>query len=171
MISFDSVILRVLQDGLLAFFVGVGFALLFNAPKKAVIMAGLLGAGGHMLRFVLREEFEIGIIAATLAGSLFIGFCSIGAAHVVHTPPVVFSMPACITMIPGLYAYRTMIGVVKIADTDTSVRTPGLLTETFHNFVLTGSLLFALAIGISVGSLLFRKKSVKHLRLRGQRKT
>lgn len=171
MINFDSIILRVLEDGLLAFFVGVGFALLFNAPKKAVIMAGLLGAGGHMLRFILREEFEMGIIAATLAGSLFIGFCSIGAAHIVHTPPVVFSMPACITMIPGLYAYRTMIGVVKIADTDASVRAPGLLTETFHNFVLTGSLLFALAIGISVGSLLFRKKSVKYLRLRKQRKT
>jgi uncharacterized membrane protein YjjB (DUF3815 family) len=171
MMNFESHILLILKDGLLAFFVGVGFALLFNAPKKAVLMAGVLGALGHMLRYILKDECGAGIVLSTLAASLLIGFSSIVAAHIVHTPPVVFSMPACITMIPGLYAYRTMLGVAKITDRDLMTKTPDLLTETVHNFVLTGSLLFALAIGISVGSLLFRKKSVKNIRLIKNRKT
>ncbi|AFD07295.1 threonine/serine exporter family protein [Solitalea canadensis] len=163
--NLESNLVLILRDGILAFFVGIGFALLFNTPKKALITAGLLGAAGHMLRFILREECGQSIIVSTLSASLLIGFASIFVAHIVHTPPIVFSMPACITMIPGLYAYRTMLGVAKLTDKDLAFSSPHLLTETAHYFILTGSLLFSLAIGLCVGTLIFRKKSIKEINL------
>lgn len=157
-----SFTLLILRDGLFAFVVAVGFAILFNTPRRVLYMAGLLGGLGHGIRFVLLQN-HVGLVFATLTGAVCIGLLGIVCAHRVHTPPVVFTMPACITMIPGLYAYRSMLGCIKIIDLDLVKRDPTLLPETAHYFVLTASLLFTLAIGICSGALLFRKKSVKAL--------
>ncbi len=151
-----------LRDVSLAFVVAIGFAILFNTPRRILFVAGLLGGLGHCVRFLLLEN-GIGIVPATLAAAVFIGLAGIPLAHRVHTPPVVFTMPACITMIPGLYAYRAMLGCIRLTDLELVKQSPDLLPVTAHYFVLTASLLFALAIGICSGPLLFRKKSVKSM--------
>ncbi|MCD8184899.1 MAG: threonine/serine exporter family protein, partial [Rikenellaceae bacterium] len=46
-------VLEVLQDALLSFFVAAGFAFLFETPLKAIPVAGILGGMGHCLRFIL----------------------------------------------------------------------------------------------------------------------
>lgn len=146
------------RDFVLAFVVAGGFALLFNTPRRVLWAAGALGGLGHCLRALLLHH-QLPIIPATLAASVVIGLAGIRVAHRVHTPPVVFTMPACITMIPGLYAYRAMLGSLKItggAATDATLL-PGMA----HDFVLTACLLFTLAIGICVGPLVFRKRSIK----------
>lgn len=152
--------LFVLLDMAIAFIVAFCWGILFGTPRKILWMAGLLGGLGHSLRFILLH-FDLGLINSTLAGSVFIGLLGILVAHKVHSPPVVFTMPACITMIPGMYAYRTMLGSIKLTDMDLIVKNPSLLLDTAHNLVLTASLLFTLAIGISIAALLFRKSSVK----------
>lgn len=153
----------ILRDIFLSFFVGMGFALLFETPKKAVWIAGLLGGLGHAIRFVLLKS-DFGLVSSTLCGTVFIGIAGIYCAHKIHTPPVVFTLPACITMIPGLYAYRTMLDCIKIYEEGTEASTGILLQETVYNFILTSSLLFCLAIGICIAALIFRKKSVKKLK-------
>jgi uncharacterized membrane protein YjjB (DUF3815 family) len=155
-------ILTILRDASLAFVVAVGFAILFNAPRRVLYVAGLLGGMGHGIRFLLLHH-HTGLIPATLAGAVFIGLAGIYFAHRVHTPPVVFTMPACITMIPGLYAYRTMLGCIRITDLDPLKQNPAIVMITAHYFLLTASLLFTLAIGICSGALLFRKRSVKSM--------
>lgn len=157
-------ILLAIRDICLAFFVAVGFAALFNAPVKAIITAGILGGLGHCLRYIMIEGIGMGLIFSTLSGCLLIGFLGIFAAHKIHTPPIIFTMPACITMIPGLYAYRTMLGFIRIVDGDAYKTDAFLIPDTFHNLVLTSSLLFCLAIGLSVAVLLFRKQSVKNIK-------
>ncbi|MFT3990401.1 MAG: threonine/serine exporter family protein [Luteolibacter sp.] len=156
-------IVQGIRDFGLSFVVAVGFAVLFSTPKRALLMAGMLGGIGHSLRFFLHGSFGVPLVPATLAGALVIGFAGIYGAHRTHTPPVVFTMPACITMIPGLYGYRTMLGCIKLTEPDFSKLEPGHLLETVHAFVMTSSLLFTLAIGICSGALFFRKKSAKHL--------
>lgn len=153
----------ILRDIFLSFFVGLGFALLFETLKKAVWIAGLLGGLGHAIRFVLLK-YDFGLVSSTLCGTVFIGIAGIYCAHKIHTPPVVFTLPACITMIPGLYAYRTMLNCIKIYEEGTEAATGILLQETVYNFILTSSLLFCLAIGICIAALIFRKKSVKKLK-------
>jgi uncharacterized membrane protein YjjB (DUF3815 family) len=151
-----------LRDAAFSFVVAVGFALLFSTPRRVLHVAGLLGGIGHSIRFLLLEN-HVGIVPATLAGAVCIGLLGIFLAHRVHVPPVVFTMPACITMIPGLYAYRAMLGCIKITDLELLKRDPSILTVTAHYFVLTASLLFTLAIGICIGALVFRKRSVKSM--------
>ena len=158
-------ILLMLRDFGIAFVVGFCWAILFGAPKRILWIAGLLGGMGHSIRFIF-FFLGFGTISATLAGSVSIGLVGILIAHRVHSPPVVFTMPACITMIPGMFAYKTMLGGIKSTDLQTIEQNPQILIETAHNLMLTMSLLFTLAIGICVGTLLFRKTSVKEISFR-----
>ena len=162
--------LLIIKDFFFAFCVAVGFGSLFNTPNRVLLIAGLLGGLGHALRFVLYEGVGLGLITSTLSGTVLIGLLGIVLAHRVHTPPIVFTMPACITMIPGMYAYKTMLGFIRLTDESGLARNPQDLDNTFHNLVLTASLLFCLAVGISIGVLLFRQSSVKMLKFAHKRK-
>lgn len=155
--------LLILRDICFAAVVANGFAILFTTPKNVLWVAGLLGGIGHGTKFLLMHIFNSDVILSSLAGCVLIGLAGIYLAHKVHTPPDVFTIPACITMIPGMYAYRTMLGFIKISDGKTLQQNPEIIADTAHNFVLTSSLLFTLAIGICVGALLFRQKSAKHI--------
>lgn len=150
-------------DFTLAFLVACCWGILFGSPFKSLWMAGLLGGMGHALRFVMLES-GMGMIASTLIASVIIGLTGIWGAHKVHTPPVVLTMPACITMIPGLYAYRTMLAIIKLSDKNILDHEPDIIPSIAHNTVLTFSLLFALAVGISVSALFFRNKSAREIR-------
>lgn len=158
----EITILDVLRDFSIAFIVGSSWAILFGSPKKILWVAGLLGGIGHSIRYIL-IQLDLGLVTATLIGSVLIGLVGIFAARRVDNPPVVFTMPACITMIPGMFAYRTMIAGIKLADPVLVKQSPNLIMDMVHNLTLTMSLLFTLAIGISIGALLFRTKSVKHI--------
>ncbi|MDP3850963.1 MAG: threonine/serine exporter family protein [Luteolibacter sp.] len=157
-----SFTLSILKDVSFAFVVAVGFAILFNTPRRVLYVAGVLGGLGHGVRFIMLQ-YGIGLIPATLSGAVCIGLLGIIFSHRVHTPPVVFTMPACITMIPGLYAYRAMLGCIRITDLGLLRQDATVVTITAHYFVLTASLLFTLAIGICSGALLFRKRSPKSI--------
>lgn len=158
----ELTLLNILRDFGIAFVVGFCWAILFGTSKKVLYVAGLLGGMGHALRFIL-IQLNFGLISSTLAASILIGFIGIFAARFVDHPPVVFTMPACITMIPGMYAYRTMIAGIKSTDYNYIINDSTVLPEMVHNFMLTVSLLFTLAIGISISVLLFRKESSRHV--------
>lgn len=157
--------IEVVKDFLIALVVGMGWAVLFGTSRRVLWVAGLLGGLGHVIRFILVYA-DLGLISATLAGAIFIGVVGIFMAHRVDQPPVVFTMPACITMIPGMYAYRTMLGGIKSTDSLILLQDPTILPDMVHNFMLTVSLLFTLAIGISIGVLLFRKESSRYISIK-----
>lgn len=154
--------INILVDFSLAFVVAGCWGILFGTPLKALWMTGLLGGFGHSIRFVILQ-MNVGLIPATLVACLAIGLVGIYAAHKVHNPPVVLTMPASITMIPGLFAYRTMLGSIKLTDSAILEKTPNILQNIAHNAVLTFILLSTMAIGISISALLFRNKSVKEI--------
>lgn len=161
----DHLLFAILRDFAIAFIIAFCWAILFGSPKKILYVAGLLGGLGHCIRFVLLQ-LDMGLISATLIGSVIIGIVGIVIARRVDNPPVVFTMPACITMIPGMYAYKTMLAGIKMTDMDVVSSDPTILLIMSHNFVLTVSLLFTLAIGICIGALLFRKSSIKNISIK-----
>lgn len=160
-----DILFAVLGDFAIAFVVAVCWGVLFGTPKDILLVAGLLGGMGHCVRFILLQ-LGVGLISSTLAGSVLIGLVGIWTAHRVHNPPVVFTMPACITMIPGMYAYKTMLASIKLTDLQAIIDDQGVLLNVMtHNLMLTMSLLFSLAIGICIAALLFRKSTVRDISL------
>jgi len=152
-----------LLDFSLTFCVAFCWGILFGTPFKALLMVGLLGGFGHGMRFVF-QQMGLGIIASTLSASVLVGLMGILSSHIVHHPPVVLTMPACITMVPGLYAYRSILGGIKLSDQTILDKNPNLIPNIAHNVVITFALLLTLAVGISVSALLFRNKSAKEIR-------
>ncbi|MFD2203880.1 threonine/serine exporter family protein [Shivajiella indica] len=147
-----------------AFWCGIaasGFAVLFNAPKRSFIAIFLCGVLAGLTKFIiLFPAMGGGIILASAAGATATGFVSIPVSHWRHVPPVVISIPAVIPLIPGSYAYRSMLGIINfINNTEIDV-----LTRTIHNGLMTLFIILVLSLGVTLPMLLFRIDSVKKFR-------
>jgi uncharacterized membrane protein YjjB (DUF3815 family) len=86
-------------------------------------------------------------------------------------PPNIFSIPSVIPLVPGVYAYRTMLGLIRLAG-EVSPGYASTLSDTVHSAVITFFVIIAIALGVAVPMHLMRQESVKNIRLwsSGQRK-
>jgi uncharacterized membrane protein YjjB (DUF3815 family) len=143
----------------------LGFSVLFNVPQRAMLSIFLIGAAGGVLRLFLIQQ-DVNIVLATLAGAALIGTVSIWAAHNKHVPPLVFAIPAVIPMVPGIFAYRMMIGLVKLSENLEPGMYTQILSETITYGIKVMFILMTLAGGVALPMLITRKESAKHIRLR-----
>jgi uncharacterized membrane protein YjjB (DUF3815 family) len=154
-----DMLLLVLRDGLWSGIAALGFAILFNVPVRTLPGCLLVGAVGHALRTLLMQ-FGMGIEAATLVGATAVGFLSLRFAQRWHTPPTVFAVSGAIPMVPGVFAYETMLGLLRIATQ--AAPSTAVLTEAMVNAVKTALILGAIAGGITAPGLLFRRRKPVH---------
>jgi len=157
-------ILLLLEKGIWFGFAALGFAVLFNVPQRALIIIWLMGATGGLTKLLLMH-MNTDIVLATFAGATLVGILSVSAAHNKHAPPLVFSIPAVIPMIPGAFAYRMMLGLIKLSGTATTSETYSqTLGETASNGLKTLFILMALAVGVAIPMLISRKETIKKIR-------
>ena len=133
----------------------VGFAVIFHVPRRALIGCALAGALSHAAR-TLGVTTGLPLELSTLLGATLAGFISQGYARLWKVPFIIIAVPAVIPMVPGTFAYRTMIGmleVIEIAPVDAAA----VLRETAINAIKTGLILVALAVGTIAPNLLFRR--------------
>jgi len=148
----------ILIDGLLAAVAATGFAVISNPSRKAIYVSAFLAAIGHALRFFLiKSGLEISI--ATFFAASFIGLLSILFARIIHCPAEVFSFPSLLPMIPGLFAYRTILSLIKFMQSTDAIKNQGFMMDFFHNGLTALFILFALVVGVSLPILFFPKLS------------
>jgi len=156
-------ILNILEVAIWSGIAAVGFGILFNIPKKAIFTVFILGFTAGLIKFVLLK-LSVDIILASLIAALFVGVLSMPLAHKIHQPPVVFSIPAVIPMIPGYFAYETVLSVMKFTFMETDMTKRIALMDTiFTNGFTMFFILISLTIGVSFPMLLLRKNSVKRM--------
>ena len=159
-----SEFLLILEKGLWFGFAALGFAVLFNVPQRALLIIWLMGAAGGITKLLLMY-FNLDIVSATFAGATLVGLLSVSGAHNKHAPPLVFSIPAVIPMVPGSFAYRMMLGLIKLSGTATANETYSqTLGETASNGLKTLFILMALAVGVAIPMLISRKETIKKIR-------
>jgi len=124
--------------------ISIGFALLFNTPRRALWITGLLGGMGWGIKFMLLETLMPGqIVITSFLGACAVGLLAVYFAHRVHTPPIVFTIPAVINMIPGKFGYEFMMNIIKIVTIETPrEETLDLLFKTIKLGLQTGFILF-----------------------------
>ena len=149
----------VLIDGALAAVAAIGFAVISNPSRKAVAVSALLAAVGHAFRFALIHSAGLEIWLATFFAASCIGLLSILFARIIHCPAEVFSFPSLLPMIPGLFAYRTILGLIKFMQSADMVKKQAFIMDFFHNGLTTVFILFALVVGVSLPVLFFPKLS------------
>ncbi|WP_298503993.1 threonine/serine exporter family protein [uncultured Maribacter sp.] len=157
-------LLNLLEVAIWSGIAAVGFAILFNIPRKAIITVFLLALGAGFIKFVLLD-FHINIILASLTAASFVGLVSMPLAHRIHLPPVVYSIPAVIPMIPGYFAYETVLSIMSFIflEVDVPKRT-ALMQDIFSNGFTMLFILISLTIGVSLPLLLLRKNTVKKIK-------
>lgn len=142
----------------------LGFAILFNVPKRTLWVIFLLGALGGTLKFLCIQQGG-GIILGSFFGALLVGFLSIYAAHFRHAPAFVFAIPAVIPMVPGAYAYRMMLGVIGLTGDVAPDLFVKLMDEAVDNGLKALFVLMALSLGVSAPMLLTRRDSAKEIKV------
>ena len=157
--------LFLLEKGIWFGVAAVGFAVLFNVPVRILLPIFIMGALGGLTKVVLLQ-FEINVIIASLFGATLIGFLSIAFAHSKHAPPPIFAIPAVIPMVPGIFAYRIMLGLIKLATDIDHASSNQILSETVHNGLKVMFILMSLAAGVGLPMLITRKDSAKEIRFR-----
>lgn len=152
-----------LEKGIWLGLAGIGFATLFNVPRRTLGATYIMAALGGMLKFYM-ISLEFGLVFAALCGSSLIGFLSVLAAHYRKAPPMTFALPALIPMIPGLFAYKAMVGVMKLTAEKDQVVYPKLFFETVNNGLSALFIILALSAGVAIPLLITRKETVKRIK-------
>ena len=102
------------------------------------------------------------IVITSFLGACTVGLLAVYFAHRVHTPPIVFTIPAVINMIPGKFGYEFMMNIIKIVTVQTpQEETLDLLFRTIKLGLQTGFITMCLAFGVIAPMLLFNTYSVK----------
>ena len=156
--------IALLEKSFWAGFAALGFAVLFNVPQRTLLVIWAMGALGGLTKFFLLN-LDVNIALASLAGATVIGFLSVYAAHNKQAPPLVFSTPSVIPMVPGAFAYRMMLGCMELAGTSVNSETYlKTLAETTNNGLKAFFILIALSAGVAIPMLITRKDTFKRIK-------
>lgn len=151
-----------LEKGIWLGLAAVGFGILFNVPIRTIWYIAVMGAlGGLTKAFILSHG--ISVILASFAGASVIGMLSVFAAHYKQAPAMVTAIPSVIPMVPGVFAYKAMIGFIELAGNTTTADFSSILNETVNNGLKAFFILLSLAAGVGLPLLLTRKESTKEL--------
>lgn len=104
----------------------LGFALLFNVPKRSLVACCTLAVLGHAMR---KGVVDLGgdIVLGTLIGGMVIGFAAKWWASRHRMIPTVYSICAAIPMVPGTPMYKAFQALLSIANLTK------LPSDTVHN--------------------------------------
>lgn len=156
---------ELLADGFFAAVASIGFAVISNPPRKAIFISALLAAVGHALRYYLMHHTPLDIAMSSLVAAFTIGLFSMLCAKLIHCPAVIFSFPSLLPMIPGMYAYKTVLALMQFIRGGDIVRQNELMVEFFRNGLTTLFIMFALVIGVALPIFMFHKQSFMMTRL------
>ncbi|MFQ6370789.1 threonine/serine exporter family protein [Shewanella sp. YIC-542] len=148
-----ALLLQLIDDAFFASFPAIGFAMLFNVPRRFLPYCALAGAVGHCFRTILMQFLSVPIEWATFMAAALIGVMTIVFAKRHLAPPLLYGVAAIIPMIPGSYAYNTVIALVELA-AHSEVQ-PEVLAQVALNGVKTVFILGALSVGLAMPSLVY----------------
>ncbi len=160
-----DIILKLLEVSFWSGVAALGFGILFNIPRSAVFTAFALGFCAGLIKFSLMH-FHVHVVLGSFLAAFFVGLICIPMAHKIHQPPVVFSIPPVIPMIPGYYAYETVLSVMNFIfmEGDASKRIV-LIDAIFTNGFTMVFVLISLTVGVALPMLLLKKNTVKKIEL------
>ena len=148
---------NVLLDAAFSSLVAMGFALMFNVPRRLLLWCMLGGAIGHSLRTLLLSIFQDSLAVCTFAACVVVGIYSTWASLRLKSPAMIFQVTGSITMVPGAVAYQAVLGALALS----GLPVPGVaepLDYFARNFFLTAVLLGAISFGIILPQLLANRE-------------
>lgn len=103
-----SYFITLLSQATLSFIGTLGFAVLYNVPRQALLLCAAIGAAGNTLRLLVAD---LGLTenVATFFGALLVGLVGAIPAKRMNLPLVLFAITGIICMIPSIAAYKVVV--------------------------------------------------------------
>lgn len=150
-----SIVWEVTQDMFWSSLAALGFSMLFNVPTRTLIGCVACGAIGHGSR-TLSIELGATIVSGSLIGAVIIGLMGYLFARRWHAPATVFTISGSIPLVPGRFAYSTMLSLIQLSTADSKTG-ESLLVQASINGIQTMMILGVIAAGISAPTLFFER--------------
>lgn len=128
-----------------SFFATAAFGILFQAPKKSLVISGVIGAVGWVLFVLLCHHLGYNSFHANFFAAVIIALGSDLSARMFKQPATIFVIPGIIPLVPGLGMYQ---GMTQIIEKNYELGTATLLTACTDSA--------AIALGMMVMTSVFR---------------
>ena len=146
-----EIMMLALWDAFWAAIPAVGFAMLFSVPPRFLKYCALGGAMAHSLRVVL-IHYGLPIEWATLAASSLVSLVFVYLSRRLLAPRPIFTVACIIPMIPGKFAFNTIIAVLSMNSSEGA--SAHLIGAAIENGLKTLFILMALSFGLAIPPLI-----------------
>ena len=100
---------------LFAYIATTAFAVLFNAPKRTLVPAGVTGAIGWAFYILMRDYMAYSSPLSIFCGTVALSLMSELFARIFRQPVTVFAIPGIVPLVPGLSIYQGMYYIMMSA--------------------------------------------------------
>lgn len=149
---FSMILIKALFAGVAS----IGFAVLFNVPRRVLLSIFSIAFIGGVAKFLALHN-DLSLVWSSLVSGILVGTLSVPFARLKFAPPLVIAIPSVISMVPGTYIYRSIIGLINIATTNGAVSSE-LVTETIHNGMFSLFILIAISVGAGLPTIITRRQ-------------
>ena len=133
------------SQGIAAALAALGFAIIFNVPKRLLAIAALGSSIAVCLRNFLAISCQIPLTEATFVGAAAVSIVGFILLKSFHAPFFVITIPAVIPLIPGVLLYRLLYDVILI-----NQLTPGELLVGLQNGIEGALIILAISLGVTL---------------------
>jgi len=149
----DSLLATYVLNAIFAAIPAVGFAMVFNVPRNALVYCAIGGAVGYTTRFVLMD-LNIPIELATFLASTLVGVIALYGSRKYIVPRPVYTIASIIPLLPGTYAFTAIINLLQMNAQGVS---PELITLFIDNGLKAVIILSGIGFGLAIPSLVFMR--------------
>ncbi len=151
-------IISIILGGIAGAIASLGFAFVNSSPKTSFIYVPILGFTALVCRGICMA-LGVKVAFATFIAAFLVGLIGILFSRRGLCPAEVYCVPALLPMIPGKWAYRSLLALIDFMRVGEEA---GLayLPKIQSNALMTIFVMFALGVGVAIPIFLFGKKPI-----------
>ncbi|MEO4707068.1 threonine/serine exporter family protein [Pediococcus pentosaceus] len=97
--------MQLLLEFFMAGIATIGFGIIINIPKRALIAAGAIGGVSWTIYWAMLQV-RLGLALSALTATTVIALLSLYAARRMKLPMIIFNIPGIVPLVPGGQAYQ-----------------------------------------------------------------